>query len=672
MNPLIQGIRIAHKLLVISLSFSLPIAVLIFFTTRSINSYVQFGAAEERGNEYQRQLERALEHLPLHKFLAHRMLDGEKNLDGQLRGVATQVDEAFRGIETVDSKLGKELQFTDEGLRKRKREHHRVGNVKREWEDLKGKLSTLSTAAADDQHAHLIEDIRTMITHCGDTSNLILDPDLDSYYLMDVTLLALPQTQDRLAVIIAFGDQVLRGGRLTSEERVQLSVHAALLKESDYDRVVGSTGTSLNEDPNFYGRSESLQTKIPPALQRYQNDTEAFLKVLTELAQAEEVTVKPEEFVAACTKARESSFALWNIGVDELDRLLQVRMDSYRYDRTLALSLTALAVLVSGTLVYFVGRSITVPVHQCVDGLQAVAAKDFTHKMAVASTGELGLMASAVGQAVDGMREAVLTIGQNAGVLSHAAEEQRTASHQMSANAEETATQANVVSAAAEQVSKNVQMVATASEQMSVSIRDVARQSHEAAQVATQGVKMAESTNATVSKLGESSTDVGNVIKVITSIAEQTNLLALNATIEAARAGEVGKGFAVVANEVKELAKETAKATEEIGQKIQVIQNDSHAAVAAITQISAIINQINDIQNAIASAVEEQTVTTREIGRNLGEAAKGTSEIARNITGVAEAAKNTSAGAHQTERASAELFRMAAQLTELVGHFRLT
>jgi methyl-accepting chemotaxis protein len=258
---------------------------------------------------------------------------------------------------------------------------------------------------------------------------------------------------------------------------------------------------------------------------------------------------------------------------------------------------------------------------------------------------------------------------QNASTLASSSEELTAVSQQMAGNAEETATQANVVSAASEEVSKNVASVASASEEMQASIREIAKNANESARVAKNAVNVAHSTNETVKKLGESSQEIGNVIKVITSIAQQTNLLALNATIEAARAGEAGKGFAVVANEVKELAKQTAKATEDIGQKIEAIQGDTKGAVTAIEEISNIINQVNDISNSIASAVEEQTVTTNEIGHSVTEAAKGVGDIAKNIGGVALVAKNTTQGANDTQKASAELSHMAAQLQKVVSRF---
>jgi methyl-accepting chemotaxis protein len=206
---------------------------------------------------------------------------------------------------------------------------------------------------------------------------------------------------------------------------------------------------------------------------------------------------------------------------------------------------------------------------------------------------------------------------------------------------------------------------------MSASIKEIAKNAHESAKVATGAVKVAEETNQVVGKLGDSSIEIGQVIKVITSIAQQTNLLALNATIEAARAGEAGKGFAVVANEVKELAKQTAKATEDISRKIEAIQGDTKNAVGAISQISEVIKQVNDISNTIATAVEEQNATTNEMARNVTEAASGSSEIAKNISGVAEAARNTAQGANDSAKASQSLAEISTKLREMVAQFKL-
>jgi methyl-accepting chemotaxis protein len=263
-------------------------------------------------------------------------------------------------------------------------------------------------------------------------------------------------------------------------------------------------------------------------------------------------------------------------------------------------------------------------------------------------------------------RAITTSIARSSSAIGTSAAEIAATSQQVSAISEETATQANVVAAAGEQVSHNVQTVATAVEEMNASVREIAQSANEAQQVASEAVRTAESTNANVSKLGESSQQIGKVIEVITSIAEQTNLLALNATIEAARAGEAGKGFAVVAGEVKELAKETAKATEEIGSRIAAIQEDTSDAVGAIGEIEQVIARIADMQTTIASAVEEQTATTNEIGRNVAEAARGSAEIAENIVSVAQAARETSEGTARTQRATEELGQVAASLRALV------
>jgi methyl-accepting chemotaxis protein len=352
------------------------------------------------------------------------------------------------------------------------------------------------------------------------------------------------------------------------------------------------------------------------------------------------------------------------------DATVQAARDTYDSARTLIIVVLALGLTTAVALALFVARMVIRPVTAVRDGLVAMASGNLTVQVAVTSTDEVGQMASALNQAADSVRTTIQAAGESATALAAAAERLTGSSESIAASAEETAAQAGTVATAAEQISRNVQTVASGAEEMGASINEIAQNASEAARVAGTAVHAAESTTETMNKLGLSSQEIGEVVKTITSIAEQTNLLALNATIEAARAGEAGKGFAVVANEVKELAQETAKATEDIARRVDAIQHDTSGATAAITDIAGIIAQINDYQTTIASAVEEQGATTAEMNRSVGEAATGTGEIAANINGVATAAAMTTEGVAQTRHAAGELAEMSTGLQALVQRFQ--
>ena len=343
---------------------------------------------------------------------------------------------------------------------------------------------------------------------------------------------------------------------------------------------------------------------------------------------------------------------------------------SYHSSRTESIVILVVGLVVALALGFLVSRRIVYSLAQVTNVCEGLAEGDLTRTSGLTTRDEPGRMGRALDVAVVRLRQTVGTIEGSAASLAGATEQMTGTAAQIAASAEETSAQAQTVSAAAEQVSRSVETVSAGSEEMGASIREISQNAAEAARVAAEAVTVTAATSATMGKLGASSAEIGNVIKTITAIAEQTNLLALNATIEAARAGELGKGFAVVASEVKDLAQETARATEDISRRVEAIQADTSGAVTAIEEISTVIARISEFQTTIASAVEEQTATTAEMNRSVGEAASGTGEIAQNITGVAEAARITSQGVTEAQEATAELARMSSELGALVASFR--
>jgi methyl-accepting chemotaxis protein len=331
----------------------------------------------------------------------------------------------------------------------------------------------------------------------------------------------------------------------------------------------------------------------------------------------------------------------------------------------------ALALLLGCALAFAVTRSIVGPVTAARDALRRVADRDLDVTLPADGQDEPAEMAAALDEAVAAVRSVISDVQEQAEALASTSTALDDVASTFASSTGETSAQAQLVAASSQEVSRSVHTVAVGSREMDAAIREVSQSATEAAQVAQDAVEAARTATGTVSTLGDSSAKIGDVVKLITSIAEQTNLLALNATIEAARAGEAGKGFAVVAGEVKELAQETAKATETIGRLVQAIQADTGAATGAIERIGEVIERISEYQTSIAGAVEEQTATAAEMNRSVGEAADGSEQIAAAIGAVAEAASAATADVARSREAAAELTRASGQLRDAVGQFRL-
>jgi methyl-accepting chemotaxis protein len=344
--------------------------------------------------------------------------------------------------------------------------------------------------------------------------------------------------------------------------------------------------------------------------------------------------------------------------------------EDQRSIRLLVLTLLLSAVLLL-TINLGIIRSIEGPLHKLVTAITAFGAGDLGVRTGFTAETDLGLAARALDTAMENTATVMREIAQGAAQLASASEKMSAVSYKIEQNAGNTAAEANTVAASSEQVSANVLTVASGTEQMEAAIKEISRNSTTAATATATAVQSVELVKGTVAGLGKSSEGIGYVVQVINQIADQTNLLALNATIEAARAGEAGKGFAVVASEVKELAKQTAQATEDIAQRVQLIQNDAKAAVSAIDKITEDVSKVNEMQGPIATALEEQAATTREIGRNVTEAAHASKEISRTIGGVAQAAISNTAAASSAHETVGQLSKLSQELTDLVRRFKL-
>lgn len=532
-------------------------------------------------------------------------------------------------------------------------------DVARSWTALKTRITAADAVSprtgtrAFTAWAAVSGDTVELISEAADASNLTLDPDLDSYYTQDAFTVKLPTlvhsaglAADLAAVDArAHHDDIAVLNATISSTLASLRTNIRKAKQATADT---SLGTSASGPLAALGRS-----------------------VETEAAALRRVSATDKAPASNVGRAsRRDAIALSRALGPRLDRLLAARTEGFVRNERIVEAVAGLTLILA--LWLFVGfyRSMTSGVRELIRILEAVASGDFRRRAPVFED-EIGQMGAALNRTRERMSETVAGIAEMSVTLSAASEELSAVSHQMSAAAEETAVQAASVSAAAEQVSTNVQSVAVGTEQLGASIHEIADSTSTATRVANTAVVAAQTTNDVVVRLGASSAEIGEVIKVITSIAVQTNLLALNATIEAARAGEAGKGFAVVANEVKELARRTARSSEKIGQNISAIQCDTQEAVVAIGQITAVIGEINDIQTVVAASVDEQAATTNEIARSVSDAATGSTEIAANITGVAQTATSTTQGAADTYRAAEELAQLAGRQLALVNQFHL-
>ena len=594
-------LKIWQRLLIIAVVYSISLLVLLGFAYKGIDKDAQFATQEIRGLTYQRPLEALLEGVLKHRMLLQGVQRGEVVDETELARVESGIDSSLIELESVDAELSQNLNTTKEGLAAKGKENFHPRAIKETWQAVK---------ASKSGHDKIIGQIAGLISHVGDSSNLILDPDLDTYYAMDVTLLALPQSQIRLGQVVAFGNTVISKKDLSLEDRLALSIDAALMQESDLNRIDASTESALSEDKNFYGVSPSFQANVPSKLKDNAAQHAAFIRLTRELSASDKNTLTNAEFTEAGASAIRTNFVLWNIAADELEKMLSIRVLHYKSIENITFAITIFVILVANIIAFLLSRNVNSSLTRIVRRVTALAS----------------------------------TLSESAQQASVAAQQNSSISQQVAAGATQQSKQS-------EEVSRSISVMAAAIKQMSTAAQ-------EAASSASQSAKVAQIAGVNSEKIGE-------IVESITAIAEQTNLLALNAAIEAARAGEAGRGFAVVADEVRKLAEGSAKSAGEIREVVKSVQTSMGETVKSIDEVSAKIQEVSAGIQQQAAAVQQVAGTMNQIASVAGQNASGAQQLAASTEQQSASNQQVAAASQQLQALSEDLGFLAGQMREL-------
>lgn len=603
--------KISYRLAMLSLAYMIPVSVLAFFALKGVNDPIDFAKQELVGNQFERTLEKVLRAVPPHQAALREYQSNGSSSNKSNLGLATsRVDSAVSELVLAEAGIADVLQFNDQALHKAARENAKASYIKSKWEEIKKADLKSSNEQLSKNYTDLINAVSQMITHAGDKSNLILDPDLDSYYLMDVTLLALPQAAIRIAAIQDQISNAWNSGLSEDAFKAEMKIQGTWLRELDIARIKGSATTALNEDGNFYGLNGSMQSNLPPALNNYERTSESFVLLIEKLAAGEEV--KYDELIQVAGEAEEAVYKLADVAMLELDNLLAARISAFTSIKwwTVGPSLISLLMAFLGAL--YISKSITGPLSDIMERM-SLTCRQLTSGATQMASASQALAQRATEQAAS-LEETAASLEEVSSVSKHNTDN----SHQ------------------AQQLAENVKASATS------------------------GVSQMELMVNAMTQIKKSADETSQIVKIIDEIAFQTNLLALNAAVEAARAGDAGKGFAVVAEEVRNLAQRSANAARETADKIRQSRELADEGVRVTDGIAEVLQQISDSATKSADLV-------REIAASSNEQTTGIGQINIAVSELDKVTQQNSAAAQESSASSEELTTQAVSLEDVVS-----
>ena len=671
MTLFLKSLKISQKLLLSILSFSIPILMLLYFTVSGINSNIHVANLEISGNILLEPLTHLLVLVPQHQTLARLARAGDHSALNNLENVTNLIETNFQNLNRETKAVGESLQITPAGLQSARMEKLLPAKIAAQWQILRNSQTSGGQAEVDRQYDDLKQLINGLIIRVGDTSNLILDPVLDSYYLMDVILLAIPQTQQRVGESLLFANSLTPHPQLTNQEIVKLEVYASLLQQTDLARIVQGVSTSIRENKNFFGVVPSLEKNIPPALNSYKTAVTSFTEKSIQLARTAKVNIPAKDFLKQGEEVFSAGSELWKVGRQELDKIIEKRIQYYEHQRFIYLGLSLIALAFSSFFVFKVSRDISVRLAKVVTITREIARGNLTPDIRVDRQDEIGQLLVAIQCMVEDL-SSLIRKTQESGIKVSASATQlvRNTKQQEAVVIDQVRSTGDVM--------KSVKEISQIIENLVHRMGEVANSSEGTAKFASNGksdlVELEESMqnmeNAsnnisiklqTIKDKGENITLVATTMS---KVAEQIDILSLNAAIEAEKAGGYGVGFAVVSREIRRLADQTAVAALEIEQIVQDMQLSVADGVGEIdtfvNKVSYGVANISKISTELSKIIEQvQALSPNFEGVNI--AMQNQSENANKIN---ESMLSLETGIQQIENSLSQTYITVEQLND--------
>lgn len=659
---------IRTRMLINIIVMAIPLCFFAWLMTQEVQKQIDFAAAEIKGIEMQKPLVKILRDVHARKVALINGSATDSSLAGNLNAAqqvfnAVGADIGFGRQEADKTKIVLAINATD-------------------WngafqEIIKAANDMPEKAVKHQQYNDMATAIKALISRSSDGSNLTLDPDVDSYYVMDAVSFAIPAAIDNLGKAQEELLTMLPSMRfgITTEQSNKLAVWKHIIGENDTARILGSIGVALAEDANFYGNSASL-SRLSILVADYEEKQAKIIDIMDRIQKAY-APLSAQEVSSAFAQANESLMKVATAAQEELFTLLHVRIEYFKAHVQSLLMQGGAALLAGLVLFWIISRSIVVPIKRLEYAMRRITEGDITtHVPCTKKRDEIGRMARTVevfkknAESIQTMaKDFELSIKQIVDIVSSAATELNTASSDLTKVSEDGHNKVKELSSDVTGVATNMQMVATAGEQLYGAINEISGQVQKSTETTNQAVTEATNVKRKTDGLLDATQRISGIVGIINGIAAKITLLALNATIEAARAGEAGKGFAVVAGEVKALAAQTASATAEISGLVETMQGSSKETADAIGSITTIIDSLNEIASIVAAAVEEQGVVTKDISNHITQATKRMELVSQNVSVVTATSSHSATAATQTLQASNELAQQAEILRGKVHEF---